>query len=144
MKKNKAHAPCLTVYDPPKTPDLRKNCLYTRYPFTAEAKISSSAAVMLARVTNISFGGCRLLTDGRVPVGDALTITINSPNDSFEATTKVVHSTENEAGVIFDEISPQSLFVLQKWISAAKLASTVPKPRTPKDLSAQSAGRKLR
>jgi PilZ domain len=73
MNKKKAYVPpCLTVYDPPKIPELGKNRLYTRYPFTAEAKISSSGAVMPARVTNISFGGCRLLTNGRVPVNTAL------------------------------------------------------------------------
>lgn len=120
----------MTAYDPCKISELWKNRLYTRYPFTAEAEINSSGAVMPARVTNISFGGCRLLTNGRVPVGDALTIKIHTPTDSFEATTKVVHSTENEAGVIFDQVSPQSLFVLQKWIRAAQSASTVPTPNS--------------
>jgi PilZ domain len=111
-------------YAPHRLAELPEKRLYTRYSFTAEAEISGSGAVMSSQVMNISFGGCRLLLHGRLEVGATVTIKIHTPTESFEATAKAVHSTENEAGVMFDKISPESLFVLQKWINAAKSAPT--------------------
>jgi hypothetical protein len=70
-------------------------------------------------VTNISYGGCRVLTQKQLPLGAAITVKIRTAADQFEAAAKVVHSTPSEAGLIFGDIAAQSLFVLRKWIEAA-------------------------
>jgi hypothetical protein len=100
----------------------REKRLYTRYPFEAHAEIIASDVEWSLRVTNISFGGCRLLTNGLIPEGSTITIRIRTQTDSFMATAKVMHSTADDVGVMFDEIRPESLPVLQKWINAAKSA----------------------
>jgi PilZ domain len=97
--------------------------LCTRYAFEALAKIITSDTELPSRVTNISFGGCRLVTNGLLPPGAAITVKIRTPTDSFAATAKVIHSTANDVGVMFDKISPESLLVLQKLIDAAKSAT---------------------
>jgi hypothetical protein len=121
--------PRLTLYDPEKPPESRKR-LYTRYIFTADAEIGISGVATSAKVMNISFGGCRLLINGYLEVGAAITIKIRTLSDSFEATAKVVHVAEHEAGVMFDKFTPLSLFVLQKWINAAKSAPPLATPNS--------------
>jgi hypothetical protein len=101
----------------------RESRLYTRYAFDAHAEIITSEAELPSRVTNISFGGCRLLTNALLPSGATIAIKIRTPTDSFAATAKVIHSTANDVGVMFDQISPESLLVLQKLIDAAKSAT---------------------
>jgi len=94
--------------------------LYTRYPFSAAGEIvSGSGAGMRSAVTNISYGGCRLLTQTQLPLGAAITVKIHTPTEQFEAAAKVVHSTPTDAGLMFGDIAAQSLFVLRKWIDAA-------------------------
>jgi c-di-GMP-binding flagellar brake protein YcgR len=100
--------------------------LYTRYPFSAAAEIvDSSGAKMRVRVTNISFGGCRLVDNGGLPVGMRTTMRIQEP-DQFEATATVVHSNASEMGVMFNDIRPASLLILQKWINQTTEKSTSP------------------
>jgi len=94
--------------------------LYTRYPFSAAGEIlTGSGAGMRSSVTNISYGGCRLLTQTQLPLGAALTLKIQTATDQFEAAAKVVHSTPSDAGLMFGDIPAPSLFVLRKWIDAA-------------------------
>jgi PilZ domain len=100
-----------------------ENRLYTRYAFEAHAEIITLDAELSSRVTNISFGGCRLLTTSVLPAGATITVKIRTPTHSFVATAKVIHSTANDVGVMFDKIGPESLLVLQKLIDAAKSAS---------------------
>jgi PilZ domain len=97
--------------------------LTTRYAFEANAEIITLDTELPSRVTNISFGGCRLLTTGLLPTGATITIKIRTPTHSFVATAKVIHSTANDVGVMFDKIGPESLLVLQKLIDAAKSAT---------------------
>lgn len=99
--------------------DWRQTRLYTRYPFSAAAEIVSSGARMPSRVMNISFGGCRLHCERQLPIGTTITVVIRTLTDAFEATAMVAYSSENDAGAMFDKVSPQSLLVLKKWISAA-------------------------
>ena len=95
--------------------------LYTRYPFSAAGEIvDASGAGMRSAVTNISYGGCRLLTQTQLPLGAAITVRIRTATDQFEAAAKVVHSTPGAVGLMFGDIAAQSLFVLRKWIDTAK------------------------
>lgn len=94
--------------------------LYTRYPFAAEGEIvDGSGAGTPSAVTNISYGGCRLLTQRQLPLGAAITVKIQKETEQFEAAANVVHSTPSEAGVMFGDIAARSLFVLGKWIEVA-------------------------
>jgi hypothetical protein len=94
--------------------------LYTRYPFSADGEIvDGSGTGIRGAVTNISYGGCRLLTERQLPLGAAITVRIQTATEQFEAAAKVVHSTPTDAGVMFGDIAAQSLFVLRKWIDAA-------------------------
>lgn len=94
--------------------------IYTRYPFSATSEIvEGSGAGMRSAVTNISYGGCRMLTPTQLPLGASITLKIQTAAEQFEAAAKVVHSTPSEAGLMFGDIAAQSLFVLRKWIDAA-------------------------
>ncbi|PYU09384.1 MAG: hypothetical protein DMG37_23490 [Acidobacteria bacterium] len=94
--------------------------LYTRFSFSALAEVlNDTGAVTRTRVTNVSYGGCRLLAQGQFPMGAKVTVTIQTPTDHFEATATVVYSTANVVGLMFGNIPKQSLLVLQKWIRAA-------------------------
>ena len=94
--------------------------LYTRFPFSATGEIVAGPAVgMRSAVTNISYGGCRLLTSTQLPLGAAITVKIQTASEQFEAAAKVVHSTPSDAGLMFGDIAAQSLFVLRRWIDAA-------------------------
>jgi|GEM_PF-4878580 len=94
--------------------------IYTRYPFSATGEIvEGSGAGMRSPVTNISYGGCRLLTQTQLPLGASVTLKIHTATEQFEAAAKVVHSTPTDAGLMFGDIAAQSLFVLRRWIDAA-------------------------
>lgn len=94
--------------------------LYTRYPFSANGEILDESGVgQRGAVTNISYGGCRLLIRRQLPLGASITVKIQTNTDQFEAAAKVVHSTPDAAGLMFGDIAAQSLFVLRKWIDAA-------------------------
>lgn len=94
--------------------------LYVRYPFSGAGEILEGSGVgMRGDVTNISYGGCRLLTQTQLPLGASINIKIQTATDQFEAAAKVVHSTPGAAGLMFGDIAAQSLFVLRRWIDAA-------------------------
>ena len=125
MGKKKPYVPPrLTAFNPEVAP---RNRFYTRYPFEAEAEIISDR-VIPSSVLNISFGGCRLRFKGHLLTGAAILVKIHTTADTFEATAKVVHSSANEAGIMFDSIGQQSLLVLHKWITAAKSAVALAVP----------------
>ena len=94
--------------------------LYTRYSFSAPATITHTPGVEIpAEVTNISVGGCRLLSGVQIAVGMRVIIKIQKGSDYFEAPAKVVHCTEGGIGVMFHNENPQSFLVLTKWVHEA-------------------------
>ena len=100
--------------------------LYERYNFSASAVIiDASGAEVPARVANISFGGCRLLTNRKLPIASEITVKIHAIDDNFEAPAKVVHSSDTDAGVMFGNLTADALFVLQKWIQEARYIQTM-------------------
>lgn len=95
--------------------------IYTRYNFSAAAQIvAGSGAEMPSRVTNISFGGCRLLANHLLKVGAEVTIKIRTQDQEFEAPATVVRSTGNDVGLMFHNVQPNFLFVLEKWIRVSE------------------------
>jgi PilZ domain len=107
--------------------------LYTRYPFSATAEIiDSSSAQMPSRVTNIGFGGCRLIATGRLSIGAEVTVKIHTPTEYFESAATVAHSTANDLGVMFHNVSPVYFNVLRRWISAITQVAVLPPASHPK------------
>ena len=100
---------------------MRPQRLYTRYGFSATATIVHSPGVEIpAKVTNISVGGCRLLSSTvQIAVGMRVIIKIQKGSDYFEAPANVVHRAEDSIGVMFHNESQQSFLVLNKWIQEA-------------------------
>jgi hypothetical protein len=100
--------------------------LYERYNFSASAVIiDASGAEVPARIANISFGGCRLLTNRKLPIASDVTIKIHAIEDDFAGPAKVVHSSDTDAGVMFGNLTADALFVLQKWIQEARYIQTM-------------------
>ena len=100
------------------------NRLYTRYPFLGSGTITDNFGLQTpAQVTNISVGGCRLVTGARLSIGERVTVTIRRDKDYFEAPANVVHCAEDGVGVMFHNESTQSLLVLVKWVDEAKLGA---------------------
>ena len=103
--------------------------LYERYDFSASAEITDDSGSRLsARVSNISFGGCRLLVDRQFRIGTEITVKIGGVEDVFEAPAKIVHSTDTAMGMMFGKMTPGALFVLQKWIQEARYAQSMNTP----------------
>lgn len=102
------------------------NRLYTRYPFSAAAEIiDNSGAQMPSRVTNIGFGGCRLIATGRLSIGAEVTVKIRTSTEYFESTAAVIHSTATDLGVMFHNVGAVYFTALRRWISAMS-SVTVP------------------
>jgi Tfp pilus assembly protein PilZ len=61
-----------------------------------------------AEIENISLGGCFMKTNAPLPVGLALTISLESARDSLHLAGKVVGITPQGVGVAFDVLSADS------------------------------------
>ena len=97
--------------------------LYERYEFSASAVITDPSGTQFpARVSNISYGGGRLLVGRKLPmtIGAEVIVKIQALEEEFEAPAKIVHSSDTDIGVMFGRTSPETLFVLQKWIAEAR------------------------
>lgn len=95
--------------------------LYNRYPFSASGTITDNSGLEIpAQVTNISVGGCHLITSARLSIGERVTVRIRRDKDCFEAPANVAHCAEDGVGVMFHNESTQSLRVLTKWVEEAK------------------------
>ena len=100
--------------------------LYNRYPFSASGTITDDSGLEIpAQMTNISVGGCRLITSARLSIGERVTVRVRRDKDYFEAPANVVHCAEDGVGVMFHNESTQSLRVLTKWVQEAKFLEQI-------------------
>lgn len=100
--------------------------LYERYDFSAPATLTDpSGAQFPARVTNISYGGCRLLIERKFPIGAEVIVKIQALEKEFAVSAKVVHSSDTDMGVMFGNLTADVLFALQKWIAEARHIQTL-------------------
>ena len=101
--------------------------LYNRYPFSASGTITDNSGLEIpAQVTNISVGGCRLITtSGRLLIGERVTVRIRRDKDYFEAPANVAHCAEDRVGVMFHNETTQSWLVLTKWVEEAKFLEQI-------------------
>ena len=90
---------------------------------------------MPSRVSNVSFGGCRLVANGRLRIGAEVTAKIHWSGDYFEAPAVVIHSTATDTGVMFHNISPASFNVLHRWISTARAATEFTPSTSPRSVA---------
>jgi len=91
-----------------------------RFGFSATARvIDASGAALDAEVTRISVCGCQLRMKRSLPAGARIEVKISTATDSFQAQAAVVYATAGETGVMFTNVGPAFLPVLQKWVMGA-------------------------
>lgn len=93
-----------------------------RYSFIASAElIEQSSDVRIAtRVSELSRFGCYLDMMNPFPVGTLVLVKISAGDAFFQAKAKIVYSQPNMgAGVVFLEIDPTYVPVLERWLSDA-------------------------
>src|SRR5712671_1023767 len=94
-----------------------------RYSFIASAElIEVKADVRIAsRVSELSRHGCYLDMMNPFPTGTLVLVKISAGEAFFEAKAKIVYSQMNMgAGVGFNEMSPESQAVLERWLDEAE------------------------
>jgi hypothetical protein len=97
--------------------DRRKSA---RIPLVAHIEVLDEATDtrLKSRVSDISKDGCYLDMVNPLPAGTRVRLTITESEKVFRARGKIVYSLQHMgAGVNFEEIEPQSLSILQGWIS---------------------------
>lgn len=93
-----------------------------RYSFIASAELIEQASdVRIAtRVSELSRFGCYLDMMNPFPVATLVLVKISAGQAYFEAKAKIVYSQPNMgAGVVFLDVNPQHVPVLEGWLSAA-------------------------
>lgn len=75
---------------------------------------------MSTRVSELSLYGCYLDMMNPFPTGTAVLVKIHTQSDSFESRATVVYALPHQGmGVTFQEVRPQFLTILQKWLLEA-------------------------
>ena len=105
-------------------PLLRKEQRRTpRYTFIASAElIEEKTDVRIAtRVSELSLNGCYLDMMNPFPQDTFVLVKIFAGDESFQAKSKIIYVQPNlGAGVVFLEIQPQPLALLQQWLDQAQ------------------------
>ena len=92
-----------------------------RFPFNADAEVlvGNSAEKLSARVMELSLRGCFLATASLPRNSHRLRIKICHSDQCFEASAEVLYVRATGVGLVFSDVKPHSLSVLQAWILAA-------------------------
>ena len=93
-----------------------------RFQFIAPAELidETSGAQRTAWLSDLGARGCSLGITDSLPEGTPLQVKIENAKEFVEARATVVYSRPNHAGVVFNEVKPASVAVLNKWLAAAK------------------------
>ena len=94
-----------------------------RYTFIASAElVEEKTDVRIAtRVSELSLHGCYLDMMNPFPQETLVLVKIFAGDESFQAKSKIIYVQPNlGAGVVFLEIEPQPLAVLQRWLDQAQ------------------------
>ena len=94
-----------------------------RYTFIASAElIEEKTDVRIAtRVSELSLNGCYLDMMNPFPQDTQVLVKIFAGDESFQAKSKIIYVQPNlGAGVVFLEIPPQPLALLQHWLDQAQ------------------------
>jgi PilZ domain len=93
-----------------------------RFQFIAPAELvdQTSGAQRVAWLSDLGSRGCSLGITDPFPEGTALRVKIENAKEFVEARATVVYSRPNHAGVVFNEVKPGSIPVLNRWLATAK------------------------
>jgi len=89
-----------------------------RFPFDADAEIliDKSVRKVPARVTELSFRGCFVQISTALKERQRMRLRIRHGRESLEASGAVMYVRQDGVAVLFDELEPEALNVLQDWI----------------------------
>ena len=92
-----------------------------RFPFVAHAQvISEGGATVRTRVTELSLHGCYLEFGSPLAIGTHVALKIFDGQDFFEANASVVYCQPSVGlGLVFRDVKPHYLSLLQKWLLQA-------------------------
>ena len=93
-----------------------------RFQFIAPAELvnETSGAQIVAWLSDLGVRGCSLGITDRLPEGTPLQVKIENAKEFVEARATVVYSRPNHAGVVFNEVKPASVPILNRWLATAK------------------------
>ena len=88
-----------------------------RNPFVATAGVEQSSEVRPARVRDLSVAGAYLAMPNPFPKGESIFVKIRTEIEFFQSRATVSHSAEGLGmTVLFHDVSPPFLLVLQNWV----------------------------
>jgi hypothetical protein len=89
-----------------------------RFPFDADAEIllENPPRKVRARVTELSFRGCFVQTSSALEERQRMRLEIRHADGCLETFGEVMYLRQDGVAVLFDELEPQALNVLQDWI----------------------------
>ena len=93
-----------------------------RFPFIASAQVEdeSSGSRLPSRISDISLHGCYVDIINPFPNGTPVRVKIFTETHEFEAPAKVVYNHPHLGmGLLFRQIDPKSMAVLNSWLPAA-------------------------
>lgn len=95
---------------------------FSRIAFTADVCITARGTTIEARTTDLSLGGMRLSTPGRIPVQETVDVLIAVPETcppcSISARAVVVRHDDQGMGLAFSGMELESFFTLARLVSA--------------------------
>ena len=93
-----------------------------RFPFIASAQVQdeSTGSRLPSRISDISLHGCYVDIVNPFPDGTAVKVKIFTETHEFEAPATVVYNHPHLGmGLLFRQVNPESLAVLNTWLPAA-------------------------
>jgi len=107
-----------------KTTTMDEKSRLIRWPFEARAELHpENTGRILTQVKEISLHGC-YLEFSPLPKGTRVLVKIFASSDFFEANATVIFSQPNMGlGLVFRDVRPYFLLVLQKWLTQASKGS---------------------
>ena len=93
-----------------------------RFQFIAPAELvdERSGAQSVAWLSDLGMHGCSLGIKDPLPEGTPLQVKIANAKEYVETRATVVYSRPNHAGIVFNEVKPASVAVLNRWLAGAK------------------------
>jgi hypothetical protein len=103
-----------------------------RFAFVANAEVANSSDERIARVTDLSVVGAYLALTNPFSTDASVLIKIRTNTEFFQCHATVAHSAHGIGmGVMFRDITPPFLMVLQEWLVTAMHAVTSVPPGRP-------------
>ncbi len=94
-----------------------------RYPFYAQAQVTEtqSKTAMTARTSELSLHGCYMDMLNPLPLGTPVGVQNTYNEQTIGAEGRVIYSQPNMGmGVSFDQIQPDHVTILEKWVKDAQ------------------------